>query len=99
MKELVKGFTEGFSDAFNWKKNPANVFPIAIPLAVLGFGCHIAIAYLKWQETGTIAYALIVGAALIVLAVALYPALKMLNDVQKRQARWEAEDLARKSKV
>lgn len=99
MSEFVKSFKEGFSEAFNWKKNPASVFPFVIPLAVFGFGCHIMIAYLKWQETGTYAYAMIVGAALIVLAVALYPAIKMLNDLQKRQARWDAEDLARKQKL
>lgn len=65
-------------DFFNWKKFPANVFYLAIPLALIGFSCEFMIAYLHWKNNGDMVYAYIVFAGMILLGIGLWPIRKFL---------------------
>ena len=59
-------------DLFNWKKYPANVFYIALPLAVLGFICmmHVAILHIKLEHDYIYLYEWFGG--MVLLAFGLY---------------------------
>ena len=66
------------SKMFNWRKNPASVFYLAIPLAVFGFGCAGLVAYLHWKMNGDLVYAGIFIAGTILLVIGLWHPIKYL---------------------
>lgn len=63
---------------FNWKKNPNNIFYIAIPLFIICFTSQIMVAYLHWKQSGNLYYALIILVALGILGTGLWPIRKFL---------------------
>lgn len=71
-------FIQKIKDFFNWKKNPQNVFYLAIPLFLVGFGSHVAVAYLEWSQNGDPVYAYIMVGALALFAFGLWPVRKQL---------------------
>lgn len=62
---------EALHRVFNWKRYPASVFLLAIPLFIIGFGCMGLVAYLQWRVNGDLVYAAIYAVAIIVLAALL----------------------------
>ncbi|MND11791.1 hypothetical protein D3C87_703220 [compost metagenome] len=69
-----------------WDKNPASVFILAIPLALLGFSLCGAVAYLHYRLNGDMVYFWILVAGLALLGIGLYPAWRMhKNLVRMRQ--------------
>jgi len=65
----MKAFFDRF---FNWKKRPASVFFIAIPVAVLAFGLHLIYAILMAQQ-GKFGYLVIYFAGIALLIFGLWP--------------------------
>ncbi|KWA83733.1 hypothetical protein WL29_20415 [Burkholderia ubonensis] len=70
-------FRATFDALFNWKQNPASVFVFVVPLALVGFGCMGAVAYLKWKMTGDLVYTGIFLAGICLLGLALLPAYRI----------------------
>lgn len=62
---------------FNWKYNPASIFFLAIPLALLGLGSFAMVAVLQWAYNGDPVYAYIVLAGFVLLGIGLIPAYRM----------------------
>lgn len=62
---------------FNWKENPASIFFLAIPLALIGFGSVAMLAVLQWAYNGDPVYACILLAGLVLLGIGLVPAYRM----------------------
>lgn len=60
-------------EVLNWKKHPANVFLLALPLAVLGFALLSLKAYLHYRLAGDWVYALIYLTGVVVFVIALLP--------------------------
>ncbi len=71
------------SKVFNWKKHPAGVFVLALPLALIGFFSLALKAWLHWKLQGDAVYALMLAVGLLVLAVALIPAWRMHQTSQR----------------
>lgn len=71
--------TNAFSRAFNWKKNPGGVFFTAIPLAMIGLALTFFQAYLMWSYFDDFIFMIIWLVGIVVGAVALYPAYKILK--------------------
>lgn len=78
---MFKRFIQEIKDFFNWKKNPHTVFYLAIPLAVIGLGCHAVMAYLQWRENGDWVYSAIFLGAMILLGMGLWPVRKQLKNL------------------
>ena len=76
---MFKTFIQQSKDFFNWKKNPHTIFYLAIPLAVVGLGCHAIVAYLQWRDNGDWVYSAILLAGLILLMFGLWPVRKELK--------------------
>ena len=70
-------FKEAIDKVFNWKKNPASVFFLALPLFFLGMAGMFLQAYLHYKLDGSIGYFVIVAIAVIALPLLLYPAFKI----------------------
>lgn len=62
---------------FNWKANPASIFFLAIPLALIGLGSFAMVAVLQWAYNGDPVYAYIVLAGFVLLGIGLIPAYRM----------------------
>lgn len=73
-----------FLSLFNWKEHPANVFIIAIPLAMLTVILLIAASITAIVEKGDYGYMIITVVGLFVGVVALVPAAKMAIAVHKQ---------------
>jgi uncharacterized membrane protein YqjE len=63
---------ESLNRLFNWKKYPASVFFLAIPLFMIGMSLMGTIAYLAWVA-GDKTYAWILLAGIGLLIFALWP--------------------------
>lgn len=61
---------EMINKLFDWKRNPASVFYIAIPLAVIAVGLLFMQAYLQYKLNDDIGYFVIFGVFSILSAVA-----------------------------
>lgn len=68
---------EAFNKIFNWRKHPASVFFLAIPLAVQGFFLVFLYSYLQYKENGDIGYFVISFLGIILLIVGLIPAYRI----------------------
>lgn len=55
---------------FNWKTNPASVFYVAIPLAVIAVGLLFAQAYLQYKLNDDIGYFVMFGIFTVLCAIA-----------------------------
>lgn len=76
---------------FNWKQNPASVFFIIVPLALIGFGCLGVRAWLLWKQDGELAPAIIYVAGLVLLFVALIPAYRIAQSLRALSAAVQLE--------
>lgn len=61
---------ESIDKIFNWKKNPASVFYLVIPLVVLAITFLFAQAYLQYKVNDDIGYLIILGVFTILGTVA-----------------------------
>lgn len=77
---MAKEMITKAADAFNWKKHPANVFWIAIPLATMGFAAELVLAVLQLQNENDPWYLVIITVAMVFLAIAIWPIRKQLKD-------------------
>lgn len=80
MKEQIKA---SLTYLFNWRKHPASVFFLAVPLFVSGFGFLWLYAFLMYKTADDIAYLILVSIATISLPVLLYPAFKIHLNTKK----------------
>ncbi len=71
-------FRQAVDYLFNWRKHPASVFFLAIPLAAIGFGCLLlrGVLELVWHHDPV--FLVIDIAGLVMLFVALWPIRKPL---------------------
>lgn len=63
----MRNFIDKF---FNWKKNPASVFYLVIPLVILAVSLLFAQAYLQYKVNDDIGYLIILGIFAVLAAVA-----------------------------
>lgn len=70
---------------FNWKANPASIFFLAIPLALIGLGSFALVAVLQWAYNGDPVYACIVLAGFVLLGIGLIPAYRMHKTLYGRK--------------
>lgn len=61
---------DSINKLFDWKTNPASVFYVAIPLAVIAVGLLFAQAYLQYKLNDDIGYLVIFGVFTMLCAIA-----------------------------
>lgn len=72
-----------FKEVFDWKQKPVNVFFVAIPLALLGFGIVLLNGLLKYKQDEDVGVLIIWAVGMIVLGVALVPAWRIHKATRK----------------
>lgn len=70
-------------DMFNWKKYPANVFYLAIPLFLVASLFMLLAAILHIKLNGDIGYLIIWLAGMVLLGIGLVPAWRIYKATQK----------------
>jgi hypothetical protein len=63
---------------FNWKKNPASVFVLAVPLVIIGFGLMFIMAILQMKLHSDPWYLVIFACGIGLLMLGLWPIRKPL---------------------
>lgn len=70
-------------DMFNWKKYPANVFYLAIPLFLVAAVLMLLAAILHYKLNGDIGYLIIWLAGMALLVIGLVPAWRIYQATLK----------------
>lgn len=83
MAECSRG---ALSFIFNWRRYPAGVFLLAVPLFLLGFGCLAVQAVMQWYVHDKPGYVVIVLVGMIGLCAALIPAYRMHQALARMDA-------------
>jgi hypothetical protein len=68
-----------------WDKDPASVFYLVVPLALLGFGLMLAIAILHYEYDGDAVFLYIWIGMIVLLFVALIPGFRMMRYTAKQR--------------
>lgn len=71
-------FKQAISNFFNWKDNPASVFFLVVPLALIGFGSMLALAIFQMKLNGDPWYFLIYSLGIALFIFAVWPIRKQL---------------------
>lgn len=66
------------NELFNWKKNPASVFLIAAPLAIIGFSLLFINALLQLTKNNDPWYLVIFAFGILLLGIGLWPIRKLI---------------------
>jgi len=69
---------QAINELFNWKKNPASVFLIAAPLAIIGFGLLFLNAMIHWLHNDDPWFLVIFAFGLFLLGLGLWPIRKFI---------------------
>jgi hypothetical protein len=84
MKNKLASFIGKYT---GWDQNPASVFYLVIPLAVLGFGLMLAQAYLRYRFEHNPVFLYIWAGMVVLLVVALIPGFRILRITRKMQGK------------
>lgn len=58
---MISSMKESLDRVFNWRKNPASVFLLVIPLVTLAVALLLSYAYLQYKVNDDIGYFVILG--------------------------------------